>query len=68
MFLRYLITISVEMYFRGFEKDPRNSRFVIKTRVDKETLTGKYNLNGQILVLPIRGHGIATITFGKRFL
>lgn len=52
-------------FFSGFEKDPRKSRFVLQTRVATEELVGKYNLDGQILVIPIRGHGLASLKFGK---
>lgn len=55
----------IKYFYSGFEKDPRKSRFEIQTRVPTEVLNGKYNLDGQILVIPIRGHGVATLTFGK---
>uniref|UniRef100_A0A336M7R2 CSON013083 protein n=1 Tax=Culicoides sonorensis TaxID=179676 RepID=A0A336M7R2_CULSO len=46
----------------GFEKDPRTSKFEIEAKVPKLSLSGKYKVNGQVLVLPIQGRGRSNLT------
>lgn len=47
----------------GFTADPRTSKYEVHATVPKITIKGKYKVNGQVLVLPIRGEGTANLIF-----
>lgn len=43
--------------FRGFEKDPKTSKFEMLAKVPLDIIKGKYSINGKLLVLPLQGTG-----------
>lgn len=52
-------------FFRsGFEEDLKTSKFEVTGKTKRLTFVGNYTLNGQVLVLPIAGNGLANLTFG----
>lgn len=50
-------------YFFRVDLSKKSGHFYL--RIDNVNFAGKYEINGQILVLPIKGEGDANITFGK---
>lgn len=49
--------------FSGFGPDPGTSKFEVYATVPKITITGKYKIDGRVLVLPIQGDGKAHLVF-----
>lgn len=47
----------------GFETDPTHGKFEMRATVPKVQLTGLYNIQGKVLVLPIQGDGRSTLDF-----
>lgn len=54
--------IIIWKFFRGFEADPRTSKFELEAIVPQVTLRGKYKINGKVLILPITGKGRSDLT------
>lgn len=50
--------------FSGFDKDP-TSKFEIYARVNQLSVIGHYNMNGQIIILPVVGNGAVNLTYGN---
>lgn len=50
--------------YSGFGADPKTSKFEVAGKTKRMTILGKYTLNGQVLILPITGNGLANLTFG----
>lgn len=51
---------------RGFPRDPKKmSKFELIGRVPFIQLKGKYNVKGQILLLPVAGDSDAIVVFRK---
>lgn len=47
----------------GFDADPNTSKYEVYATVPKVSITGKYKVDGRVLVLPIRGEGDANLVF-----
>lgn len=47
----------------GFTSDPTTSKYEVYANVPKISITGKYKVNGRVLVLPIQGEGNARLQF-----
>ncbi|XP_055327034.1 protein takeout-like [Sitodiplosis mosellana] len=47
----------------GFGADPNSSKYEVYAVVPKITITGKYKIDGRVLVLPIQGEGNAHLVF-----
>lgn len=62
-----LYGISKGVYYKanGFKKDPEGNKLEIKIKIPLFQIIGTYKANGQILILPIQGNGLANITLGK---
>lgn len=52
----------------GFGSDPKTSKYEVYATVPKIVITGKYKIDGRILVLPIRGEGDAHLVFDNAVL
>ncbi|KAF2886369.1 hypothetical protein ILUMI_19804 [Ignelater luminosus] len=53
---------------KDFKFDPRKQHLAITVYIENANLISHYNIDGKILILPIRGDGAANITFGNMFL
>lgn len=47
----------------GFTSDPHTSKYEVYATVPKISITGRYKIDGRVLVLPIRGEGNADLVF-----
>lgn len=47
----------------GFTADPHTSKYEVYATVPKVSITGKYKIDGRVLILPIRGEGNADLVF-----
>lgn len=54
----------MKVFFSGFEKDPRKSKFEINTFTPGCTCHGDYKVSGKLLLLPFVGSGNCNFTFG----
>lgn len=45
--------------------DPKNQKASLVLHADELSLDADYDVNGQLLILPIQGKGPASIKFGK---
>lgn len=65
--LTFFFVETIEFWFnsRGFEKDPKSSKFEIVAKVPLDIIKGKYTINGKLLVLPLQGTGDLEIKHSK---
>lgn len=49
--------------FSGFTADPHTSKYEVYATVPKISITGRYKINGRVLVLPIQGEGRSDLVF-----
>lgn len=62
-FFSLLLKFFNTFFCRGFEQDPTKSKFEFYASFPNIlSLRGRYNITGQVLVLPITGSGYANIT------
>lgn len=54
------------MYRRGFEKDPKLSKFELYGHLPRLSIIGDYKITGSVLIIPIVGNGLMNITLGKQ--
>ncbi|XP_031638896.1 protein takeout-like [Contarinia nasturtii] len=47
----------------GFDTDPSTSKYEVYAIVPKISISGKYKIDGRVLVLPIKGEGKANLVF-----
>lgn len=59
------ISKSIAYKVTGFNKNMDVGRITLKTKTPVLTLYGPYKQTGQVLILPIRGSGIANITMSE---
>lgn len=53
------------IYYSGFNKDPKKNKIELHVFVPKDTIVGKYEISGKILLLPISGIGDLTFIYGE---
>lgn len=58
-------SVLYDKHHSGFGKDPRHTKFRLDVFVPVEQLLGQYSVAGQMLVVPLSGHGSSNITFGS---
>lgn len=49
----------------GFDKDPRTSKFGLHMQVPFDQIVGKYEMNGKLLLISVRGAGKGKMAFSK---
>lgn len=52
----------ISSFSRGFEKDPRKSKFEMYARIPVLHLTGKFNAEGQLLNFPVKANGVYDVS------
>lgn len=55
------------MLYRGFDQDPKMSKFEYYGSVPKFSILGNYEVSGSVIVLPVVGNGPSNLTFGIKF-
>lgn len=55
--------VVVLLIYSGFTSDPHTSKYEVYATVPKISITGRYKVDGRILVLPIQGEGNADLIF-----
>lgn len=50
---------------RGFEKDPRKTKFELHVHVPLDTIVGTYDLTGRALLIQVQSSGAINLTFGS---
>lgn len=55
-------TVHHQIFFSGFEADPKSTSPEISALIPSVKLMGDYTINGKVLILPIIGNGRSNLT------
>lgn len=56
---------SFSLNHSGFERNPKSSKFELYARIPRLQMIAEYKINGNVLILPIKGNGASNLTLGE---